>query len=102
MCKDPVTLGGGLTMVNGCASGRSGRNSPFSSQCAYHFASMAAGSNVLASEPEFFGVMSGRAFASGFPREQAVLSFETGLRQAQSLLRMSGVWKKGPLILRSD
>src|SRR5689334_2893091 len=49
MCRLPVTLGGGLTMVNGCASGRSGRNRPFASQWAYHFASIAAGSKVLSS-----------------------------------------------------
>ena len=28
MCSEPVTLGGGMTIVNGSASGRSGRNSP--------------------------------------------------------------------------
>ena len=29
MCSEPVTLGGGLTIVHGSASGRSGRNRPF-------------------------------------------------------------------------
>ena len=48
MCSEPVTLGGGLTSVNGCASGRVGPEQPFASQCAYHFASIAAGSKVLA------------------------------------------------------
>ena len=49
MCSEPVTLGGGMTIVNGSASGRSGRNRPFSSQCAYQRASIAAGSKVLGS-----------------------------------------------------
>ena len=42
-----MTLGGGFTMVKGSASGRSGRNEPFSSQCAYQRASICAGSNVV-------------------------------------------------------
>src|SRR3546814_14947552 len=45
--SDPVTLGGGLTIVKGCASGRSGRNSPLLSQCGYQRASMAEGSKVF-------------------------------------------------------
>ena len=47
--SEPVTLGGGMTMVNGSASGRSGRNSPFSSQWAYQRDSISAGSKVLGS-----------------------------------------------------
>src|SRR3546814_5913386 len=45
--SDPVTLGGGLTIVKGCASGRSGRNNPLLSQCGYQRASMAEGSKVF-------------------------------------------------------
>ena len=44
MCSEPVTLGGGMTMVNGSASWRAGRKWPPSSQCWYQRASMAAGS----------------------------------------------------------
>ena len=47
MCRLPVTLGGGFTIVYGSAWGRLGRNAPVDSQCAYHFASIAAGSKVL-------------------------------------------------------
>src|SRR5688572_12915071 len=75
MCRLPVTLGGGLTSVNGCASGRSGRNRPPCSQCVYHLASMAAGSKVLASSL----VMSGSAFASVVRRGQPrVLRVDAG------------------------
>ena len=49
MCSEPVTLGGGMTMVKGSASFRSGRNSPCPSQWAYQRASIGPGSNVLAS-----------------------------------------------------
>ena len=44
-----VAFGGGVTIVKGCPPGRSGRNSPFASQCAYQRASIAAGSKVLSS-----------------------------------------------------
>src|SRR4029078_9033234 len=49
MWSDPVTLGGGMTIVHGVASGRSGRNSPRLSQCAYQRSSMLLGSKVLGS-----------------------------------------------------
>src|SRR4051812_7147986 len=49
MWSEPVTLGGGMTMVNGSASGRSGRNRPSASQRAYQRDSISAGSKVLAS-----------------------------------------------------
>ena len=49
MWSEPVTLGGGMTMVKGSASGRSGRNRPRVSQCSYHLASIGPGSKVLAS-----------------------------------------------------
>src|SRR3954470_17695469 len=49
MCRLPVTLGGGVTIVQGSASGRSGRNSPSVSQRAYQRASISAGSKVLGS-----------------------------------------------------
>src|SRR5436305_4285174 len=49
MCSEPVTLGGGMTMVNGSSAGRSGRNSPSRSQCAYQRSSMLLGSKVLGS-----------------------------------------------------
>src|SRR3569623_3048848 len=49
MCSEPVTFGGGMTIVHGVASGRSGRNRPRSSQCAYQRASMLCGSKVLGS-----------------------------------------------------
>src|SRR3546814_1859747 len=38
MCSAPVTFGGGLTIVNGVASGRAGRNSPRLSHSWAHFA----------------------------------------------------------------
>ena len=41
--------GGGLTIVQGSAPARSGRNRPRCSQCAYQCASIAAGSKVLGS-----------------------------------------------------
>ena len=47
MWRLPVTFGGGITMVNGSASGRSGRNSPLVSQCRYQRASIGPGSKVL-------------------------------------------------------
>src|SRR3546814_18510780 len=47
MCSEPVTFGGGLTIVKGWAFGRAGRNRPLSSQWEYHFASIWAGSKVL-------------------------------------------------------
>jgi hypothetical protein len=72
MCRLPVTLGGGLTMVKGCASGRSGRNRPFASQWAYHFASIAAGSKVLSSAVSVMGrrlcQRGARALIGGKPR----------------------------------
>ena len=49
MCSEPVTLGGGLTIVHGSAPGRSGRNSPSLSQCAYQRNSISAGSKVFGS-----------------------------------------------------
>jgi hypothetical protein len=49
MWSEPVTLGGGLTIVHGSASGRSGRNRPFSSQWEYQRVSIAAGSKVFGS-----------------------------------------------------
>src|SRR3546814_4753479 len=49
MWSEPVTLGGGITIVKGSASGRSGRNAPELSQCGYQRASMAAGLKVLSS-----------------------------------------------------
>ena len=45
----PVTLGGGMTIVHGVASGRSGRNRPSASQWAYQRSSIARGSKVLGS-----------------------------------------------------
>src|SRR6476661_8497408 len=68
MCRLPVTLGGGLTSVNGSASGRAGRNSPFASQWAYHRASIATGSKVLASSLIARGFASGRASGQRLPR----------------------------------
>ena len=47
--RDEHGFAGGMTIVNGSAPGRSGRNRPCDSQCSYHFASMAAGSKVLSS-----------------------------------------------------
>src|SRR3546814_20768247 len=47
ICSAPVTFGGGLTIVNGVASGRAGRNSSRLSHSRAHFASMAAGSKVF-------------------------------------------------------
>src|SRR5438067_13608547 len=49
MCSEPVTFGGGMTMVNGSASLRSGRNSPCPSQWAYQRASIGPGSKVFGS-----------------------------------------------------
>ena len=49
MWSEPVTLGGGMTIVHGVASGRVGRNSPSPSQCAYQRSSIARGSKVLGS-----------------------------------------------------
>jgi hypothetical protein len=46
---DQQDLGGGFTMVKGSAVGRSGRNRPRVSQCAYQRASMSAGLNVVES-----------------------------------------------------
>ena len=46
MCSEPVTFGGGITMVNGSASRRSGRpalNAPASSQSRDMRASISAG-----------------------------------------------------------
>ena len=43
MCRLPVTLGGGMTMVHGVASPRSGRNSPRVSQCSYQRCSIGGG-----------------------------------------------------------
>ena len=43
MWSEPVTLGGGMTMVNGSASGRDGRNRPFASQWAYQRDSIVGG-----------------------------------------------------------
>src|SRR5688572_9417815 len=57
----PVTFGGGMTMVNGSASGRSGRNRPFSSQWPYQRASIAAGSKVLGSSVMEWRLDEGRA-----------------------------------------
>src|SRR3546814_2291703 len=51
MWSEPVTLGGGITIVKGSASGRSGRNAPELSQCGYQRASMTAGLKVLSSWP---------------------------------------------------
>ena len=48
MCSEPVTFGGGMTMVKGTASFRSGRNRPCPSQWAYQRASIGPGSNVFA------------------------------------------------------
>src|SRR5690606_26833905 len=70
ICRLPVTLGGGLTMVKGVASGRAGRNNPLSSQWAYHRASIAAGSKVLARVLAVSLVITRRAFASALGREQ--------------------------------
>src|SRR5215210_760581 len=49
MCRLPVTLGGGMTMVHGSRSARSGRNRPALSQCRYQRSSIALGSKVLGS-----------------------------------------------------
>src|SRR5215468_6823460 len=50
MCSVPVTFGGGSWMQKGAAFGSiEGLNSPFDSQYAYHLASIARGSKVLAS-----------------------------------------------------
>jgi dipeptidyl aminopeptidase/acylaminoacyl peptidase len=49
MWSEPVTFGGGMTIVHGCASGRSGRNRPSPSQCTYHRCSIAVGSKVFGS-----------------------------------------------------
>ena len=46
---EPVTLGGGMTIVHGSRSGRSGRNRPPLSQCWYQRCSIAAGSKVFGS-----------------------------------------------------
>ncbi len=47
ICSEPVTLGGGMTIVHGVASGRSGRNRASSSQCAYQRSSIARGLEIL-------------------------------------------------------
>src|SRR5437870_2473909 len=49
ICSEPVTLGGGITIVNGSASGRAGRNMPSLSHFAYQRASISAGSKVFGS-----------------------------------------------------
>ena len=50
MCRLPVTLGGGMTMLNGSAFGLSvGANAPDSSQAAYRRGSTVFGSKVFSS-----------------------------------------------------
>src|ERR1700712_2786210 len=83
ICSEPVTFGGGLTMVKGWASGRSGRKRPFVSQCAYHFASIAAGSKVLSrAVPDVSAVMR-RGFASGGCGAQVSRGFAPGVDHAR-------------------
>src|ERR1043166_5642858 len=58
-------------MVNGSASGRAGRNRPLPSQCAYHRASIAAGSKVLGSRVSLMA--GGHARGPGWAQERHIL-----------------------------
>src|SRR5882757_8676818 len=49
MCNTPVTFGGGITMVYGSLASGVLLKYPLSSQCWYHFASIAVGSKFLLS-----------------------------------------------------
>src|SRR3546814_5435264 len=87
MWSEPVTLGGGITIVKGSASGRSGRNAPELSQCGYQRASMAAGLKVLSSWP-VSSVMMPPLLAAPVRRGKPFRS-EEHTSELQSLMRTS-------------
>src|SRR5687768_3733198 len=94
--SEPVTLGGGMTMVQGSASARSGRNRPSFSQCAYQRASISAGSKVLGSSV-MVGAISG--FAAGrHPGGRSALAGDPGDLAGDDLLDDAGKVGIEPLL----
>src|SRR3954454_1751530 len=100
MCSDPVTLGGGMTIVHGFRSGRSGRNSPALSQCAYQRSSIVRGSKVLGSSLMAGGYRPAR-FLSTFVRRTSARTAHPGFHPVEHLIVPLDrvLWLQHPVVL---
>src|SRR5690349_4013919 len=92
--SEPVTFGGGMTIVNGSASSRAGRNRLLSSQWGYQRDSMAPGSKVLGSSLMRGALDEGGGRGEEWPGHQVPNQSPAGLSLSKPSLSLREIQKR--------